>query len=135
MLRISLLLSCLTQTVFAALTTPSRDETRSPLTATPARFGFLYGNGASSDKTGSDFSWEQMTLQGGFGLNTKISDEMTLFYGLGYRLTRIDQGASPRREELDDLHNLSLPISAIYHRENSPWTFFAQLSGELASAA
>jgi hypothetical protein len=108
-------------------------EKRSPMTDMASRYELLLGGGASSDNTGSEFSWEQLTLQGGFGLNKKISDELRIFTGMNYRLTCIDQGEFPMRDELDELHGISVPISAIYHRENSPWTFFAQISGELST--
>lgn len=112
---------------------PVRETTRSPLSEIPGRFGLLASGGASSDDTGSDYSWEQLTLQGGFIFNKKVSEDLTLFTGLEYRLTRIDQGSQPMREELDDLHSISLPVTAIYNPENSPWTIFAQLSGELST--
>ena len=102
-------------------------EKRSPMTDMASRYQLLFGGGASSDDTGSDYSWEHLTLQGGSFLNKKISDELRIFTGIDYRLTRIDQGEFPMRDELDELHGISVPISAIYHRENSPWTFFAQI--------
>lgn len=110
----------------------SEPENRDPMTAMPGRFGLLYGT-ASSESTGSDFNWQQLTLQGGFALRKKVSDELMLFSGLNYGLTTIDQGRSPLGSKLDTLHEINLPISGVYHREGSPWTFFGQVAGQLAT--
>lgn len=107
-------------------------ENRSPMTAIPGRFDFLYG-AASSGDTGSDFHWQQINLQGGFALNKEISKELKLFYGIDYGLTHIDQGNSPLGVELDPLHEITFPLSAIYQREGSPWSFYGQVAGVLAT--
>jgi len=107
-------------------------ENRSPMTSFPGRFGILLG-GARSEGTGSNFTWQQLTLQGGFALRKEFSDELKLFYGLNYRLTNIDQGLSPAGSRLDDLHDIILPFSLSYDPADSRWSFFAQASVQLAT--
>lgn len=107
-------------------------ENRSPMTSFPGRFGLLLG-GARSETAGSNFTWQQLTLQGGFALNKRFSDELTLFYGVNYRYTNIDQGLMPIGERLPDLHDIIVPFSLSYQPKDSPWSFFAQISAQLAT--
>lgn len=107
-------------------------ENRSPMTSFPGRFGILLG-GSSSDTTGSNFNWQQLSLNGGFALRKEFSDELKLFYGLNYRLTNIDQGLFPAGSRLDDLHDIILPFTLSYQPDNSPWSFFASASAQLAT--
>ena len=81
----------LVSTLFAIAKIDPEPENRSPMTEMPGRFGILFG-GASQESGISKFSWEQLTLQGGFGLRKALNDELKLFYGMNYRLTRIDEG-------------------------------------------
>lgn len=107
-------------------------ENRSPMTSFPGRFGLLLG-GARSERSNSQFSWEQVGLQGGFGLRKELTEELRLFYGLNYRLTRIDQGRFPVGSELDDLHDVVFPLSFNYAPQDSRWSFFGQASVQFAT--
>ena len=98
----------------------------------PGRFGVLFG-GTSEESRTSNFSWEQLTLQGGFGLRKELNDELKLFYGINYRFTRIDKGGFSSGADLSHLHDLIVPFSFIYDSSTSPWSFFAQISGQLAT--
>ena len=98
----------------------------------PGRFGVLFG-GTSEESRTSNFSWEQLTLQGGFGLRKELNDELKLFYGINYRFTRIDEGGFSSGADLSHLHDLIVPFSFIYDSSTSPWSFFAQISGQLAT--
>lgn len=109
-----------------------RPEERSPMTAMPARFDLLLG-GARSEGTGSSYTWQQLSLDGGYALQKEINDELKLFYGINYRLTKIDQGRFPTGSRLDDLHDIILPLSFNYAREGSPWSFFGQVSAQVAT--
>lgn len=98
----------------------------------PGRFGVLFG-GTSEESRTSNFSWEQLTLQGGFGLRKELNDELKLFYGINYRFTCIDEGGFSSGADLSHLHDLIVPFSFIYDSSTSPWSFFAQISGQLAT--
>lgn len=122
----------LASTLFAVAKIDSEPENRSALTAIPGRFGVLSG-GAGQKNGDSDFGWEQLTLQGGFGLRKEFNDELKLFYGANYRFTRIDSGNFSSGADLSHLHDIIAPFSLIYDRSTSPWSFFTQISGQLAS--
>ncbi|MDB2673724.1 DUF6268 family outer membrane beta-barrel protein [Akkermansiaceae bacterium] len=122
----------LASSLFSVANIDPEPEDRSPMTAMPGRFGALFG-GASQENGGSDFTWEQLTLQGGFGLRKEFSDELKLFYGVNYRFTRIDEGNFASGADLDHLHDIILPFSLAYTPSDSPWSFFAQVSGQLAT--
>ena len=122
----------LASTLFAIAKIDPEPENRSPMTEMPGRFGILFG-GASQESGISKFSWEQLTLQGGFGLRKALNDELKLFYRMNYRLTRIDEGEFSTGADLSHLHDLIVPFSLIYDSLDSPWSFFAQISGQLAS--
>jgi len=122
----------LASTLSAAANLDPEPESRSPMTAMPGRFGVIFG-GASPENGGSDFSWEQLTLQGGFALNKEFSDEIKMFYGVNYRFTRINTGSFHSRADLGHLHDIIVPLSFSYDPSDSPWSFFAQISGQLAT--
>ena len=122
----------LASTLFANARIDPEPENRSPMTAMPGRFGVLFG-GASEESGGSNFNWEQLTLQGGFGLRKELNNELKLFYGINYRFTRIDEGDFSSGADLSHLHDLIVPFSFIYDSANSPWSLFAQISGQLAT--
>ena len=67
----------LASTLFAIAKIDPEPENRSPMTEMPGRFGILFG-GASQESGISKFSWEQLTLQGGFGLRTVSYTHLTL---------------------------------------------------------
>jgi hypothetical protein len=71
--------SLLASTLISTANVDPEPENRSPMTALADRFGMLFG-GATPENGGSDFSWEQLTLQGGFGLRKEFSDDLKLFY-------------------------------------------------------
>ena len=122
----------LASTLFANARIDPEPENRSPMTAMPGRFGVLFG-GTSEESRTSNFSWEQLTLQGGFGLRKELNDELKLFYGINYRFTCIDEGGFSSGADLSHLHDLIVPFSFIYDSSTSPWSFFAQISGQLAT--
>jgi hypothetical protein len=122
----------LASTLFANARIDPEPENRSPMTAMPGRFGVLLG-GTSEESRTSNFSWEQLTLQGGFGLRKELNDELKLFYGINYRFTCIDEGGFSSGADLSHLHDLIVPFSFIYDSSTSPWSFFAQISGQLAT--
>jgi hypothetical protein len=122
----------LASTLSAAANLDPEPESRSPMTAMPGRFGVIFG-GASPENGGSDFSWEQLTLQGGFALNKEFSDEIKMFYGVNYRFTRIETGSFHSGADLGHLHDIIVPLSFSYDPSDSPWSFFAQISGQLAT--
>ena len=122
----------LASTLFANARIDPEPENRSPMTAMPGRFGVLFGGTSEESKT-SNFSWEQLTLQGGFGLRKELNDELKLFYGINYRFTCIDEGGFSSGADLSHLHDLIVPFSFIYDSSTSPWSFFAQISGQLAT--
>ncbi|MGB0144757.1 MAG: DUF6268 family outer membrane beta-barrel protein [Akkermansiaceae bacterium] len=105
---------------------------RSPMTALPGRFGILLG-GAQNEATGSTFTWQQMTLTGGYAIRKELTSDLTFFTGLNYRYTHIDQGRIPTRDRLGDLHDFILPLTLNYQADDSRWSFFAQVSGQLAT--
>lgn len=122
----------LASTFFSIARIDPEPEDRSPMTAMPGRFGILFG-GASEESGTSNFNWEQLTLQGGFGLRKAINDEFKVFYGINYRFTRINEGDFSSGADLSHLHDLIVPFSFIYDSSDSPWSFFAQVSGQLAT--
>jgi len=122
----------LASTLSAAANLDPEPESRSPMTAMPGRSGVIFG-GASPENGGRDFSWEQLTLQGGFALNKEFSDEIKMFYGVNYRFTRINTGSFHSRADLGHLHDIIVPLSFSYDPSDSPWSFFAQISGQLAT--
>lgn len=107
-------------------------ENRSPMTATPGRFGVIFG-GASQENGVSDFSWEQLTLQGGFAFRKKINEDLKLFYGVSYRFSRIDEGNFDSGADLGGLHDIIVPLALTYNPSDSPWSFFTQVSGQIAT--
>ena len=129
-MRLFLLFVLLTAPLFANV--DPEPENRSPMTSFPGRFGILLG-GARNETTGSNFDWQQLNLQGGFAIRRKINPNLSLFSGVNYRLTQIDQGLIASGSRLSDLHDIILPVSLAYKREDSPWSFFASASAQLAT--
>lgn len=107
-------------------------ENRSPMTALPGRFGILLG-GARNEATGSNFTWQQLTLTGGYAIRRELTKDLTFFTGLNYRFTNIDQVLIPSRDRLDGLHDFILPLTFNYQQEGSRWSFFTQFSAQLAT--
>jgi len=81
-----------------------------------------------------DFDYEQFRLYTPLNPSgLSIGENTQLFFELDYTFTSIELEDSGATLELDELHRLSLPITALYDQPGTPWKFFARIAPEIST--